>query len=100
MEKSWRPFRRECDGMRPVCPGLRDAAAAGFFRMSPCAGYGRRHRRVRGVTEPGPTSARTANGLQFPNRMDATKPTILDRILGPDGAIARRLAERFEHRPQ
>jgi ATP-dependent DNA helicase DinG len=27
-------------------------------------------------------------------------PATLDSILGPDGAIARRLAERYEHRPQ
>src|SRR5437762_12259224 len=32
--------------------------------------------------------------------MDATKPTTIDSILGPAGAIARRLAEKFEHRPQ
>src|SRR3954464_823529 len=32
--------------------------------------------------------------------MDAVTPTTINSILGPDGAIARRLAERFEHRPQ
>src|SRR5439155_10772844 len=32
--------------------------------------------------------------------MDAAMPTTINSILGPEGAIARRLAERFEHRPQ